>query len=178
MDDRLELLVSWPSRLSTAARKSLLLRRSQYAIRISVGLVAAACLVACGADGVQRAGPSATLPFCPAQQWLLFDLGPYPCPTAEEFRQLNEDFDITFGADPTTPLACRADQGSIDLTVLQAKTYLPLKFIRSLTLLEPLPWTSLQPYRLAARGRAAYLHRIQRQEVGRDGGSCHPPDAP
>ena len=69
------------------------------------------------------------------------------CPTPAEYGELQRDHPVTFLADPTAgSLACRADQGSVDLTPAQAQMYLSLLFLRRLTFDQPLPWTSSTVY--------------------------------
>ena len=70
------------------------------------------------------------------------------CPSEEEIARIDADLKLEFDTDPTKdqPLACRAAQGSRDLTPLQKRTYNTLLVMRELQFTQSLPWTDKQLY--------------------------------
>ncbi len=67
------------------------------------------------------------------------------CPAASEIAQINRDFNITFNNDQSGPaLACRAIEGSVDLTLAQKQLYQGLRAMRFMAFDVPLPWTTLE----------------------------------
>jgi hypothetical protein len=65
------------------------------------------------------------------------------CPTREEIASVDADLRLSFEADPTTgePLACRASDGSRDLSPLKKRVYNSLLLMRKTQFDQPLPWT-------------------------------------
>lgn len=69
------------------------------------------------------------------------------CPTSAEIKSLLADIPIAFEADPTagTP-ACKASEGSLDLSPLQKRVYQSVLIMKYLTFDSPLPWTDKSLY--------------------------------
>jgi hypothetical protein len=64
------------------------------------------------------------------------------CPTAAEIASVDKDLDLKFETDPTAgTLACKASDGSADLTTLQERAYQSVVIMKYLTFDAPLPWT-------------------------------------
>src|SRR5262249_14841717 len=65
------------------------------------------------------------------------------CPTREEIASVDRDLRLSFEVDPTAgePLACRAADGSRDLSPLKKRVYNALLLMRTLQFDQPLPWT-------------------------------------
>ena len=70
------------------------------------------------------------------------------CPTPAEIEDIDRDLELAFIDDPTAnwPLACSAEEGSEDLSVLQMGAYQTMRLMKAAIFLEPLPWTSLSLY--------------------------------
>lgn len=65
------------------------------------------------------------------------------CPPAAEIVAIRDDFTLSFEGDPTAgALACRAADGSADLTRLQERAIQALRAMKALSFARPLPWTS------------------------------------
>jgi len=83
---------------------------------------------------------------------------------------IRREIPITIVADPTAgTVGCRAADGSADLTVVEARLYLQLLYMRRLSFREPLPWTTkplYQWFREAIRGISV--------EVGTGNSYCLP----
>ncbi len=70
-----------------------------------------------------------------------------PCPTPAEVAEIRRDFQIRVDSDVSAGhLACRAIDGSVDLTVVQENIYQALLFFRRVRFDRPLPWTPLSIY--------------------------------
>jgi hypothetical protein len=73
------------------------------------------------------------------------DLPDLPCPSPAEFEEVQQavpvrvDSDVSRGTDG---LACRAADGSVDLSVVENHVYQSLLFLRRVQFDRPLPWTS------------------------------------
>jgi hypothetical protein len=66
----------------------------------------------------------------------------WPCPPASVIKEIDAEVPMEFITDPTAgTLACRAEDGSADLTVLQARNYQALYLMKRLEFDAPLPWT-------------------------------------
>jgi hypothetical protein len=69
------------------------------------------------------------------------------CPTKKEIARIDADLDLSFEADPTAgTLACRASQGSADLTPLQKRAYNAVRIMGRFSFDAALPWTSYTLY--------------------------------
>ncbi len=69
------------------------------------------------------------------------------CPTAAEVAQIQEEVPVTVQSDATAgTLACRAAEGSVDLTPAQASMFRGLLFMRRVRFDAPLPWTTQTLY--------------------------------
>ncbi|HTX90996.1 MAG TPA: hypothetical protein VMC09_07240 [Anaerolineales bacterium] len=69
------------------------------------------------------------------------------CPTAAEIARVNADLTLSFETDPTAgQLACRASDGSADLTPVMKHAYQSILVMRLLHFSQPLPWTDKQLY--------------------------------
>jgi hypothetical protein len=69
------------------------------------------------------------------------------CPSLEEVSAINEDLALYFDSDPTSgTLVCSAEQGSVNLTLLQKNTYRVFAVMQQVPFTEPLPWTPLPLY--------------------------------
>ena len=70
------------------------------------------------------------------------------CPTPDEVEDIDRDLELVFIDDPTAgwPLACAAEEGSVDLSVLQMGAYQTLRLMKAVDFAEPLPWTTLSLY--------------------------------
>jgi hypothetical protein len=64
------------------------------------------------------------------------------CPTAAEIQSLLTEVPVAFETDPTAgTAACKASEGSFDLSPLQKRVYQSLLIMKNLTFDSPLPWT-------------------------------------
>jgi hypothetical protein len=64
------------------------------------------------------------------------------CPTAAEIQSLTADIPIAFETDSTAgTAACKASEGSFDLSRLQKRVYQSLLIMKILAFDAPLPWT-------------------------------------
>jgi hypothetical protein len=64
------------------------------------------------------------------------------CPTAAEIELVDSRITLSFADDSTAPkLACRARDGSADLTQMQESAYQAVLAMRRIEFDEPLPWT-------------------------------------
>jgi hypothetical protein len=64
------------------------------------------------------------------------------CPTAEEIALVDKDLNLKFETDPTAgTLACKASDGSADLTTLKLRAYQSVVIMKYLSFDAPLPWT-------------------------------------
>ncbi len=69
------------------------------------------------------------------------------CPTPAEIAQIQEEVPVTVQSDATAgTLACRAEEGSADLTPAEAAMFRGLLFMRRVRFDAPLPWTTLTLY--------------------------------
>jgi hypothetical protein len=69
------------------------------------------------------------------------------CPTADEIARVNADLSLKFEGDPSTgQVACRAADGSADLTPVMKHAYQSILVMRLLHFSRPLPWTDRQLY--------------------------------
>ncbi len=65
------------------------------------------------------------------------------CPTAAEVAQIQQEVPVRVQSDATEgTLACRAEEGSVDLTPARAAMYRGLLFMRRVRFDAPLPWTT------------------------------------
>ncbi len=65
------------------------------------------------------------------------------CPTAAEVAQIQAEIPVRVNSDATEgTLACRAEDGSVDLTPARAAMYRGLLFMRRVRFDAPLPWTT------------------------------------
>jgi hypothetical protein len=88
-----------------------------------------------------------SLPSCGASPPRIRPVEVQPCPTPEEYTQLRREVSVTFVADPTRgTLVCRADQGSVDLSTIEASYLIALSFLKQLEFDRPLPWTTKSVY--------------------------------
>ena len=75
------------------------------------------------------------------------DFPDLPCPTPAEMDELRREMPVVFIGDVSAGvLACRASEGSVDLTVVQNNVYQSLLFLKRLQFSRPLPWTELSAY--------------------------------
>ena len=75
------------------------------------------------------------------------DFPELPCPTPAETEELRREIPVVVLGDVSAGvLACRASEGSVDLTVVQNNVYQSLLFLKRLRLDRPLPWTDLSVY--------------------------------
>ena len=64
------------------------------------------------------------------------------CPTKKEIARIDADLDLSFEADPTAgTLACRAGQGSVDLSPLQKRAYNAVRIMGRISFDAALPWS-------------------------------------
>lgn len=69
------------------------------------------------------------------------------CPPARDVAAFDHDLEFDFAGDPAPgTLVCRAEDGSANLTLLQARTYQALRAMKFATYDIPLPWTDKQLY--------------------------------
>jgi hypothetical protein len=69
------------------------------------------------------------------------------CPTPAEIDELRREIPVVVIGDVSAGvLACRASEGSVDLTVVQNNVYQSLLFLKRLTFDRPLPWTDRSAY--------------------------------
>jgi hypothetical protein len=70
-----------------------------------------------------------------------------PCPSRLEIDEINRDVPITFVNDPSAgSLVCREEDGSANLTYVQADTYMAMAFMRRKVFRMALPWTDKSAY--------------------------------
>jgi hypothetical protein len=103
-------------------------------------------LLSCG-----RPAPSPSAPVVPASCGLpplaVIPTSVYPCPSKADVETINAEIPIVIRADPTAGTqACRATDGSADLTDEQKLLYLQLLYMRRLSFSQPLPWTNQRLY--------------------------------
>ncbi len=95
------------------------------------------------------------------------------CPTAEEIAAINRDLTLKFEGDPTAgTLACKASEGSADLTPLQKRAYQSVLIMQQLHFDQPLPWTDKSLYQW-------FTSTIKGMRFSKDFSSsycCDPPD--
>jgi hypothetical protein len=115
-----------------------------------------AALLAAVLGFVFACGHSPTGPLAPATVSLP-SCGPEPpdahpmpmaaCPPRAEIDQINRDVSMTFASGLTAgSRVCRAEDGSADLTYVQAVMYMGMAFMRQKTFSKPLPWTDKSAY--------------------------------
>jgi hypothetical protein len=93
------------------------------------------------------ARPSPTLVMQPTRSSINVDDFFARCPTAGEINAINKDLSMQFESDPTAgTLACKASDGSVDLTPMQKRAYLSVLIMQELQFTQPLPWTSKSLY--------------------------------
>jgi hypothetical protein len=69
------------------------------------------------------------------------------CPTPEEVQAIRADLPVRINGDVSAGvLACREQEGSVDLTVVENNVYQSLLFLRRMRFDRPLPWTTLPVY--------------------------------
>jgi hypothetical protein len=69
------------------------------------------------------------------------------CPTAAEIQSILADISFTFEVDPTAgTLACRASEGSLDLSPLKKRAYQSFLIMKYIAFDAPLPWTEKSLY--------------------------------
>jgi hypothetical protein len=70
-----------------------------------------------------------------------------PCPTRAEIESVSRDIPVTVRYDVTAgAFECREEDGSLDLTWTQKRTYQALLYLRGLRFDAPLPWTDKTVY--------------------------------
>lgn len=75
------------------------------------------------------------------------DLPELPCPTPGEIEEIQAEIPVTVNSDVSAGvLACRASDGSVDLTVVENLVYQTLLFLRRVRFDRPLPWTNQPVY--------------------------------
>lgn len=120
--------------------------------------VAATIGLSCGADP-RAPAPSpvaACVPLPHPATLLPAPTGSVPCPAAEDLALIDAEMAVSFEGDVSAgSLACRASDGSRDLTQVQKNVYSTLLFMRGLAFDAALPWTNRSLYdwfRLEIRG--------------------------
>ena len=129
--------------------------------RLVAGTFLAVLLAVALACGKSPTSPDPTgnpnnLPLCASEPRDARPSERLPCPSRAEIDQINQDISITFNNDTTAgSLVCRQQDGSADLSYLQALTFMQIAYMRRMAFTRPLPWTSESLYdwfRAAIRG--------------------------